>query len=75
MAIRKGSTKLVANTQRQKGNFARYDLSEDIAETTNQRWKVSNKENQSMLDTWEAWNAQLKDRVFPTLGNDNWWER
>ena len=75
MAIRKGVTKLVANTQRQNSNYARYDLSEDIAETTNQRWKVSGKENQALLDTWEAWNAQLKDRVFPTLGNDNWWER
>ena len=60
---------------RQNNNFARYDLGEDIAETTNLRWKVSNKENQSLLDSWEAWNAQLKDRVFPTLGNDNWWER
>lgn len=75
MAIRAGSTKLVANAQRQKNNFARYDLSEDIAETTNLRGKVSGKENQIFIDKWEAWNAQLKDRVFPTLGDDNWWER
>ena len=22
---------------------------------------------------WEDWNSELKDRVFPTLGQDNWW--
>ena len=28
-----------------------------------------------MLNDWEEWNKENKDRYFPTLGNDKWWER
>ena len=72
MAMRTGDTKLVANTQRAQKNHAVYDLSNDISETTNLRWQSPEK-TQQLIDSWEAWNAQLKDRVFPTLMEDKWW--
>jgi arylsulfatase A-like enzyme len=72
MAMRTGDTKLVANTQRAQKNHAVYDLSNDISETTNLCWQSPEK-TQQLIDSWEAWNAQMKDRVFPTLMEDKWW--
>ena len=74
MAIREGNTKLVANTQRQKNNFARYDLGNDISESNNLREDHPAK-NKALITKWEAWNAQMKERAFPSLMEDKWWER
>lgn len=29
-----------------------------------------NKVVKELKKKWEQWNSQLKDRIFPTLGND-----
>lgn len=74
MAIREGSIKLVANAQRQKDIPGLYDLTADIDESDNLRSQDS-ETTQRLLDKWEAWDAGLKDRVFPTLMKDEWWKR
>ena len=72
MGVRSGTMKLVATTQRQKA-FALHNLANDIHEDENLRWKQPKKANE-LTQLWESWNAELKDRVFPTLGNDTWWK-
>jgi arylsulfatase A-like enzyme len=74
MAIRAGDMKLVSNGQREKDNYGLYDLSKDIGESKNRKGK-SRKETKALLTEWEAWDAQLKDRIFPTLMGDKWWEK
>lgn len=74
MAIREGSLKVVANRQRQQNKHALYDLSADIDESDNLR-QAKRKAAQQLIAKWEAWNAELKDRSFPTLMEDKWWER
>ena len=73
MAVRSSSTKLVANVKRNNQNHAVYDLESDISERKNIRWKSPDK-TQQLIDAWEKWNKPMKDRAFPTLGTDNWWE-
>jgi arylsulfatase A-like enzyme len=74
MAIRAGDIKVVSDRQRQKRNHAMFDLSRDVSESND--WADrSDKEFQVLLGEWEAWNSELKDRIFPTLGDDNWWEK
>lgn len=73
MAIRHGNNKLVANIQQEQNPPELFDLSLDEAETNN----IKSKEEdtyQSLLTEWQKWNDQLKDRVFPTLGEDEWWK-
>jgi arylsulfatase A-like enzyme len=74
MCIRDGDTKLVANTQRQKNSYQLFNVEEDLSETKNLR-KQSPEKSKELLEAWEAWNDQLKDRTFPTLMADKWWER
>ena len=74
MAIRSGDMKLVSNGQRQKNNYALYNLSTDVGESSNKKNK-SRKETKALLKEWKAWDAQLKDRIFPTLMADKWWEK
>lgn len=72
MSVRQGNYKLVANKQQDENAPELYDLLNDVAETTN--IKSQNKEKyKHLLLKWQEWNAQLKDRVFPTLGSDKWW--
>jgi arylsulfatase A-like enzyme len=74
MAIRKGNLKLVSNRQMQTNLPKLYDLSDDISELKD--IKVSNNmDADEMLNDWKEWNKENKDRYFPTLGNDKWWER
>ena len=71
-AVRQGTHKYVINSKNMKP--ALYDLSEDIDESDNLLW--ANKTHaEGLIESWEKWNANLKDCVFPTLMNDNWWER
>ena len=51
-----------------------YDLSDDISEIKDIKGS-NNKDADEMLNDWEEWNKENKDRYFPTLGNDKWWER
>jgi arylsulfatase A-like enzyme len=73
MAIRAGDMKLVSNGQRQQNNTALYNLSRDIRESSDRK-ESSPMEASALLKEWESWNAQLKDRIFPTLMEDRWWE-
>ena len=74
MCIRNGDTKLVANTQRHKNSYQLFNVENDLSETKNLR-KQNPEKSQQLLEAWEAWNDQLKDRTFPTLMTDKWWER
>ena len=74
MCIRNGDTKLVANTQRHKNSYQLFNVENDLSETKNLR-KQNPEKSQQLLEAWEAWNDQLKDRNFPTLMTDKWWER
>jgi arylsulfatase A-like enzyme len=74
MAIRAGNLKLVADANRQTDNYSLFDLSEDTGEK-HDRHEASPEQADRMLQEWEAWNAPLKDCIFPTLMDDRWWER
>jgi arylsulfatase A-like enzyme len=74
MAIRSGDIKLVSDGQRQKDNYELFNLDADIGEQNNRQRENPEKAKQ-LLEDWEKWNLQLKDRAFPTLGGDRWWER
>ena len=74
MAIRAGDKKVLSNGKRQTDNYVMYDLSKDVAETKNLRSR-SPEEFRTMLDQWESWNTELKDRYFPTLMADKWWKK
>ncbi|WP_430810879.1 MULTISPECIES: sulfatase-like hydrolase/transferase [unclassified Carboxylicivirga] len=72
MAIRQGMNKLVANNNQDNNAPELYNIENELNEQTN--IKAENEElSNHLLEEWEKWNAQLKDRVFPTLGGDEWW--
>lgn len=74
MAVRHEDEKIVAPRQWKNKGFHLYDIKDDIAETKN----IINDERahaNQLIKLWQDWNAQMKDRVFPALGHDNWWER
>ena len=74
MAIRKGDLKLVSN-QRMENNLPKlYNLSNDIKEVKNIK-ALNLLESDDLLNDWNQWNMSNKDRCFPRLGNDKWWER
>ena len=73
MAIRHGNYKLVANSDQDSNAPEMYDMSTNVDEQNN--LKSSNEKGYDLLNMeWENWNKQLKDRVFPTLGGDEWWK-
>lgn len=74
MAIRSGDVKLVSNGQRQKNPAELFDLSTDWQETQNINRSSPEKASRLQQD-WDAWNAQLKDCIFPTLMKDQWWKK
>ena len=51
-----------------------FNVDNDLSETKNLR-KQSPEKSKELLEAWEAWNDQLKDRTFPSLIADKWWER
>jgi arylsulfatase A-like enzyme len=73
MAVRAGDRKLVANGNQDNGAYALFDLDADVSEQRN-LYKKNSTEAAELLERWEGWNAQLKDRIFPTLMGDRWWE-
>lgn len=72
MAIRNGNYKLVSNKNLEQNRPELYNISNDIDESTN--LKSEDKESyKKLLHEWQEWNKEMKDRVFPTLGEDKWW--
>jgi hypothetical protein len=74
MAVRHGDKKIVAPKRWEKLGCEMYSLSEDLREANNIILEESPYADR-LIELWKSWDAQMKDRVFPTLGNDNWWER
>ncbi|MBB6460475.1 sulfatase family protein [Flammeovirga kamogawensis] len=72
MAVRYGNYKLVANSNQDTTPSELFDLSKDGAETINIK-SEHKKVVADLTKEWNHWNAQLKDRVFPTLSGDKWW--
>lgn len=73
MAIRNGNNKLVSNSDMDRELPQLFNLTTDMSETTNinsNQHEVSEK----LLLEWQEWDAKLKDRVFPKLDDDVWWE-
>jgi len=70
MAIRKGDFKLVANHNKEQQLPELYHLGDDHSEEN----ILQNKEAvyDDLMTEWNQWNAEMKDRVFPTL-QDKWW--
>ena len=73
MAIRHGDDKLLVNFRGIKGK-ALFNLAKDPSEKNNLVKSMPEKA-QELQRRWDAWEGQLKDRYFPTLAEDNWWER
>ena len=74
MAIRHGNYKLVANKKQDQETPELFDLSTDISESKNlksEKLKIS----KDLQKEWNNWNKELKERVFPALGEDNWWSK
>ncbi|NCG04989.1 MAG: sulfatase-like hydrolase/transferase, partial [Bacteroidetes bacterium] len=72
MAAINGDYKLLKAKKKAETEF--YNLRNDVSEKENIKGSNS-KKAQEIQKEWNKWNAQLKDRVFPTLGNDKWWLR
>jgi len=72
MAVRNQDRKVVANENQDQHPSILVDLSPGGNEVGD--LKAEEEEIYNMLiEEWQNWNAQLKDRVFPTLGEDQWW--
>ena len=50
-----------------------FNIGNDVSETNNIR-SSQNETSDKLLLEWHKWNAQLKDRIFPTLANNEWWK-
>ena len=72
MAAINGDNKLLKANKKADTEF--YNLKNDVSEKENLKGSNSKKVKEIQKE-WDKWNAQLKDRVFPTLGNDKWWLR
>lgn len=73
MAIRNGSLKLVANRQMEDNPPLLFNIDADKSETSDLKSTMPETGDKLLLE-WQKWNAQMKDRVFPTLGDDVWWK-
>ncbi|GAB1308866.1 hypothetical protein KH5_15490 [Urechidicola sp. KH5] len=70
MAIRDAQYKLVANKNKDKTPTVLYNIEQDKEETQANSDKEAQK---ALMKAWKAWNAQLKDRAFPSL-KEKWWD-
>lgn len=72
MAVRHGNDKLVANRQMDQNPPVMFNIESDSSEKVNIKSSQQKKAGE-LLQEWQKWNSQMKDRVFPTLGEDVWW--
>jgi len=73
MAVRQGNMKLMSDNQ-QTENYGLFDLRVDPGESQNLVAEDYNT-TQALKQSWDEWNAQLMDCIFPTLEEDEWWLR
>lgn len=74
MAVRHGNDKLVANRQMDQYPVVMFNIENDESETANIKASHQQKADE-LFQEWQKWNSQMKDRVFPTLSQDEWWEQ
>lgn len=74
MAVRHGNFKLVSNKNQKERAPELFDLSSDLGETVHLQSEES-KVTKDLQKKWNQWNKGLKDQVFPSLGEDNWWTK
>lgn len=74
MAIRHENYKLVANKKQDQETPKLFDLSIDVSESKNLKLEKL-KIYKDLQKEWNKWNKELKERVFPALGEDNWWSK
>lgn len=72
MAVRNGQYKLLANKNLSNNPTELYNITKDPNETKNIK-EEQEIISEKLMKEWSSWNAQMKDRVFPTLSKDNWW--
>ena len=65
--------KLVANKNSDKNPAELFDLAKDLSES-NDLSKEEREKYKHLVEQWEQWNSELKDRVFPTL-QEVWWKK
>jgi arylsulfatase A-like enzyme len=73
MAIRHRKTKVVADRNQEENPPELYDLHSNVREAGELK-STSGTSYDHLLSKWQAWDEQMKDREFPTLGADEWWE-
>lgn len=71
MAVRHGDKKLVSNKKKDEFVPELFDLGKDNSEKVDIS-SESKKTYDRLFSEWTKWNAEMKDRVFPTL-QDKWW--
>jgi len=72
MAVRNQNRKVVANQNQDQYSPELFDLSPGGNEKNDLKADEVVTYNM-LLEEWQNWNKQLKDRIFPTLGEDEWW--
>lgn len=73
-AMRHGSTKMVAPSRYQEKSPKLYNLDSDISEQVDLS-QQNPEQTENLLKLWHEWDAKNKDRPFPTLMEDKWFER
>lgn len=72
MAIIHGQHKLLKSNKRSESEF--YNLKLDVSESKNTKGSNVVLEKQ-LQNAWDHWNKKNKDRIFPTLNDDEWWNK
>ena len=73
MAIRHGKTKVVADRNQEENPPELYDLHSNVREAGELKSTIGTSYDH-LLSKWQEWDEQMRDREFPTLGADEWWE-
>ena len=72
MAVIHGDHKLLKSNKRSESEI--YNLKLDVSESKNIKGSNVVLEKQ-LQNAWNRWNQKNIDRIFPTLGEDEWWTK